>query len=142
MPFIYMAPGVKAMLLIGCLAILGQEGPLHCTGIELSTMNPSSEEVLKNTELNGANGFNKSNSNRRSVQFIRAVNFRQKSQRQNLKSLLFGKAKRKEVKPTSICRINKDRVCVTDTVNGMVIIIDNNGIIKKKLTHVKGIKIS
>lgn len=92
-------------------------------------------------ESNGANGFNESHTANRSVQFIRGIYFQHKSQEKNLKTFLLGKGKKKDVKPTSIFRLSKDRLCVIDTVNGAMIVLDNHGKIKKMVTHVKGLKI-
>jgi sugar lactone lactonase YvrE len=89
----------------------------------------------------GSNRVNESPSGKRSVQFIRAIYFRRQSREKTLKTFLLGKGKKKDVNPSSVCRLDKDRLCVTDAVNGAVIVMDNNGKIKKILTHVKGIKI-
>lgn len=77
----------------------------------------------------------------RSVRFFKTIHFQGKWEKKNLGSFLLGKGKKKPIKPSSLCRIDEDRLCVTDTVNGSVIVIDNQGKIKKKLTRVKGFKL-
>lgn len=77
----------------------------------------------------------------KSVRFFKSIHFQGKSEKKNLGSFLLGKGEKKHIKPSSICRLNEHRLCITDTINGLVVIIDNQGKIKKKLTHVKGFKI-
>lgn len=101
----------------------------------------SPDKPLMTIEFAGSNGFNESPSGKRFIQFIRAIYFRRQSRGKNLETFLFGKGKEKDVNPSSVCRLDKDRLCVTDAVNGAVIVMDNNGKIKKIMTHVKGIKI-
>ena len=111
------------------------------TGMDLWVRSTNPDKPLMSIEFDGSNGFNESPTGKRSVQFIKAIYFRHKSREKNLKPFLFGKGKKQEVNPSSLCRLSKDRLCVTDTVNGLVIIMENTGKIKKILTHVKGIKI-
>lgn len=108
-------------------------------GLLARSASPDKPSMLIESE--GSDGFNESPPGNQSVQFIRSIYFRHKSREKTLKTFLFGKGKKKEIKPSSICRLGKDRLCVTDTINGAVIVMDNNGKIKKILTHVKGIKI-
>jgi len=111
------------------------------TGMDLWVRSTNPDKPLMSIEFDGSNGFNESPTGKRSVQFIKSIYFRHKSREKNLKTFLFGKGKKQEVNPSSLCRLGKDRLCVTDTVNGVVIIMENTGKIKKILTHVKGIKI-
>ncbi len=124
-----------------CIGLTGSWGLFKGTGTGLREPSTNPDKLLMTIEFAGSNGVNESPSGKRSVQFIRAIYFRRQSRGKNLETFLFGKGKEKEVKPSSVCRLSKDRLCVTDAVNGAVIVIDNNGKIKKILTHVKGIKI-
>lgn len=76
-----------------------------------------------------------------SVIFVKNIYFKSESNNKKVASFLFGQTKRKEIKPYSLCRIGESRLCVTDSDNGIIIIIDNNGEILKKITHIKGQKI-
>jgi DNA-binding beta-propeller fold protein YncE len=76
-----------------------------------------------------------------SVRFVRSIDLNGKTGGKNIKTFLLGKKAKKGFNPFSICRLGENRLCVTDTVNGAVIIMDNRGKIKKMVTHVKGIKI-
>ncbi|NIM12637.1 MAG: 6-bladed beta-propeller [Candidatus Aminicenantes bacterium] len=76
-----------------------------------------------------------------SVRFVRTLDLSGKTGKKNIKTFLLGKKEKKGCKPFSICRLGENRLCVTDTVNGAVIVLDNNGRIKKTVTHVKGFKI-
>jgi hypothetical protein len=120
---------IKPVILAGTVGLLCAGGLFPGTDTAVASRSPRPHSSF---HAAGAN---------RSVQFIKAIHFRPKSREKSLKTFLLGKGKKKEVKPTSICRLGKDRLCVTDTVNGTVIVLDNNGKIKKMLTHVRGIKI-
>jgi DNA-binding beta-propeller fold protein YncE len=74
----------------------------------------------------------------KSVRFCKSIHFQARSEKKNLGAFLLGKGEKKQVKPSSICRLDEHRLCITDTINGSVIITDNQGKIKKKLTRVKG----
>jgi len=76
----------------------------------------------------------------KSVRFFKSIHFQGKWEKKNLGTFLLGKGREKQVKPSSLCRLDEDRLCVTDTIDGLVIIMDNQGKIKKKLTRVKGFK--
>jgi DNA-binding beta-propeller fold protein YncE len=77
----------------------------------------------------------------KSVRFLKSIQFQGKSGKKTLGTFLLGKGEKSHIKPSSLCRLNEHRLCITDTINGLVVIIDNQGKIKKKLTHVKGFKI-
>jgi DNA-binding beta-propeller fold protein YncE len=77
----------------------------------------------------------------KSVRFFKSIYFQGKGGKKNLGTFLLGKGKKNLIKPSSLCRLNEHRICITDTINGLVVIIDNQGKIKKKLTRVKGFKI-
>ncbi|MCP5107052.1 MAG: 6-bladed beta-propeller [bacterium] len=80
--------------------------------------------------------------NSQSVEHVRNIQIKYKGgMNQSVKSFLFGKKKGEQVKPYALCRLSPDRMCVTDAVNGAVYIIDAGGIIKKKITRVKGIRL-
>ncbi|MCK4761279.1 MAG: 6-bladed beta-propeller [Candidatus Aminicenantes bacterium] len=75
-----------------------------------------------------------------SVKLVRTINFLDSAkQKKSLKTFIFGRKKRKAVKPCAICRVNAEFICVTDSVNGAVLLIDKQGKIKKRITRVKGI---
>ena len=76
----------------------------------------------------------------KSVRFLKSIHFQARSEKKNLGTFLLGKGREKQVKPSSLCRLNEQRLCITDTINGLVIIMDNQGKIIKKLTHIKGFK--
>ncbi len=75
------------------------------------------------------------------VKFQKDIRLNGGDTKNTLTSVLFGKKKKMEFYPSSICRISHDRLCTTDGVNGAVIIIDNNGNFVKKITHVNGARI-
>ena len=131
----------KAIIVTCCIGLIGAGSLFYGTGMGLLAQSTSPDKPLMPIEAGGSEGFNESPPGNQSVQFIRSIYPRHKSREKNLKTFLFGKGKKKEVKPSSMCRLRKDQLCVTDTVNGAVIVMDNNGKIKKILTHVKGIKI-
>jgi len=78
----------------------------------------------------------------RSIQHVKTIPLQYRSAgKKSLKSLIFGRKKMRPVKPCALCRISSDLLCVTDSVNGAIIFIDSEGDIKKRITHIKGIKI-
>ncbi|MFC2155948.1 6-bladed beta-propeller [Acidobacteriota bacterium] len=78
----------------------------------------------------------------RSIQHVRTIRFHDNSaKKKSVNSLIFGRKKTKAVKPCAICRVDADLLCVTDAVNGTIIFSDTKGNIKKRITHIKGIKI-
>lgn len=74
------------------------------------------------------------------IQFVREIHLTGAQGKQSLKNLILGKTKKKDIKPSAICRINRHLLCITDAVNGSVIVLDNNGRIKKKISRAKGLK--
>lgn len=130
------------MVILTCgIGLTGSWGLLKGRAMEMAERCASPGKPLMIIAFAGSNGFNESPSDKRSVQFIRAIYFRRQSREKNLETFLFGKGNKKDINPSSVCRLDKDRLCVTDAVNGAVIVMDNNGKIKKIMTHVKGIKI-
>jgi DNA-binding beta-propeller fold protein YncE len=80
--------------------------------------------------------------NSQSVEHVRNIQIKYKSDlKKSVKSFIFGKKKGGEVKPYALCRLSADRLCVSDAMNGAVYIIDQQGIIKKKISKVKGIQL-
>ena len=78
-----------------------------------------------------------------SIKYVRTIQIQHKSgAKKSIESFLFGKKSEEKVKPYALCRLGSDRLCVTDAVNGAVYLIDSQGIIQKKITKVKGIKIA
>lgn len=76
-----------------------------------------------------------------SVQWVKTISLNGKPGRKSIKTVLLGRRKQQHIKPASICRVNPGRLCVTDAISGTVILLDNNGKIKKRITHVKGVKL-
>lgn len=76
------------------------------------------------------------------VKHVESIEIKYKSDlKKSMKSVLFGKKKDTQIKPYALCRLGPDRLCVTDAMNGAVYIIDTEGIIKKKIDRVKGIRL-
>jgi len=75
-----------------------------------------------------------------SVKFFKAVPF-DKAAKGNLTSFLLGKKKQEPVNPFSICPIGNDRFCVTDAVNGTILILNAGGKVLKKISHLHGMKL-
>lgn len=76
-----------------------------------------------------------------SVKWVKTIFLNGKPGRKSIKTVLLGRRKQQHIKPASICRVNAQRLCVTDSISGNVILMDNNGKIKKQITHVKGVKL-
>jgi len=75
-----------------------------------------------------------------SVKLVRTIRFQDSAkQNKSLKTFIFGRKKSKAVNPCAICRVNADLLCVTDSVNGAVLLIDEQGKVKKRITRIKGI---
>lgn len=80
--------------------------------------------------------------NAQSVKHVKSIPIRYKSDvKKSVKSFLFGKEKEEPVKPYTLCRLGPDRLCAVDAINGAVYIIDDEGMIKKKIDNVKGIRL-
>lgn len=77
-----------------------------------------------------------------SVKFLKTVDFQKGKGKRSVTSFLLGKKSKTEINPTAICRLTPDRLCITDSVNGAVIIIDNNGKVKKKITRARGLRLA
>lgn len=78
----------------------------------------------------------------RSIQHVRTIRFHEGSaNKKSVKSFIFGSKKTETVNPCALCRVGADLLCVTDAVNGSIIFSDTNGNIRKRITHIKGIKI-
>jgi DNA-binding beta-propeller fold protein YncE len=75
------------------------------------------------------------------VKFDRVIHLNGGRGKKSLKNIILGKTSKKDIKPSAICRINPHLLCITDAVNGSVIIMDNNGNIKKKISRVKGLRL-
>jgi len=75
------------------------------------------------------------------IKFVKVIHLNGSQGKQSLKDFILGKTKKKGIKPSAICRINRHLLCITDAVNGSVVILDNNGKIKKKISRVKGLKL-
>lgn len=75
------------------------------------------------------------------VKFVKSIHFKRGGKRNSIGSLILGQREEEKIKPTSICRVRPGILCVTDSIHGLVVIIDDNGIIKKKIGIVKGFKI-
>ncbi|MCK5056286.1 MAG: hypothetical protein KAT34_06500 [Candidatus Aminicenantes bacterium] len=75
-----------------------------------------------------------------SVELVGTISFQDSGeQKKSLKTFIFGRKKRKPVNPCAICRVNAEFICVTDSVNGAVLLIDKQGKVKKRITRIKGI---
>jgi DNA-binding beta-propeller fold protein YncE len=80
--------------------------------------------------------------NSQSVEHVKSISIRYKSDaKKSVKSFLFGKEKEELVKPYALCRLGPDILAAADAMNGVVYIIDEGGIIKKKIDNVKGIRL-
>ena len=80
--------------------------------------------------------------NSQSVKHVKSIPIRYKSDvKGSVKSFLFGKEKEERVKPYALCRLGPDRLAAADAMNGAVFIIDDEGMIKKKIDNVKGIRL-
>lgn len=78
----------------------------------------------------------------RSVKHVKTIRFHEGSvKKKSLKSIILGRKKTNAVKPAALCRLNPALLCVTDAVNGAVLLLDARGNIKKRVTRVRGIKI-
>lgn len=77
-----------------------------------------------------------------SVEHVKNLQLKKKGTGKSVASFLMGKKKQADIKPTSICRVTPDRLCLTDSVNGAVLIIDNTGKIIKTIARVKGLRLS
>jgi sugar lactone lactonase YvrE len=77
----------------------------------------------------------------KSVKFVKAIHF-QKAAKKSVTNFLLGKKRSKGgINPVSLCRIAPGRLCITDSVNGTVIILSDSGKTLKRITRVKGIKL-
>lgn len=76
-----------------------------------------------------------------SVRWVKTISLEGKREGSGIKAVLLGRRQRQPIKPASICRVNPRQLCVTDAISGTVILLDNNGKIKKRITHVKGVKL-
>ena len=75
------------------------------------------------------------------VKFVKSIHFKRGGEKNAIASFLLGKRKEEKIKPSSICRIKPGVLCVTDTINGWIVILNNEGIIQKKIGSIKGSKI-
>ena len=76
-----------------------------------------------------------------SIKFLRSLSFKNKSDKKNLKTFLFGRSRRPDIYPASISRVGADRVCITDALNGLVFLADNRGKIKQRIGRIKKYKL-
>lgn len=78
----------------------------------------------------------------RSIRHVKTIHFHDGSaKKKSVKTFIFGKKQAAAVKPAALCRVGPGLLCVTDAANGIVLFIDDNGNIKKRIARVKGIKI-
>lgn len=76
-----------------------------------------------------------------SMKFVKAIYLPKPAGKASVASLLLGKKKKKPLNPVSICRLSPDRLCLTDSVNGKIIILNGRGKILKRIDKVKGVKL-
>ncbi len=78
----------------------------------------------------------------KSIKFVKAILFQKSPKKKSAVSFLLGKKKSKGgINPVSLCRIPADRLCITDSVNGTVIILSRSGKTLKRINRVKGVKL-
>ena len=78
----------------------------------------------------------------KSIKFIKTIALQKSTHNKTVASFLLGdKKKGQAFNPVSICRINSHHICITDAMNGIVAIIDNNGMWVKKIKRIKGFKL-
>ena len=73
-----------------------------------------------------------------SVQFVRSIQLDSGSHKKTIGSFLLGRKKQVAFKPGSLCLLPDHTLCVTDAVNGAVVLLDSRGKIKKHITDFKG----
>ena len=76
-----------------------------------------------------------------SIKFIRAIQIKNRLGKKSIGTFLLGKKKEEKIKPNSLCRITPNTLCVTDAINGLIVILDNDGNILKRIATVKGVKL-
>ncbi|MCP5052404.1 MAG: hypothetical protein GY940_34875 [bacterium] len=70
------------------------------------------------------------------VEFVKAIDLKNLRGKKNFGSFLLGKKKQSAIIPGSICLLGDRFLCLTDSVNGAVIILDKTGKIEKRITRV------
>jgi 6-bladed beta-propeller len=77
----------------------------------------------------------------KSIKHIKTISFIKGKKAKSVTSWLLGRKKQESVNPVSICMVGSDKYCITDAVQGAVIILRDNGKVIKRITHVKGVKL-
>ena len=75
-----------------------------------------------------------------SVKFQKSIDLQKRGNKKSVASFLLGKKADTGIKPCAVCRLTPGELCITDSVNGAVVIIDNNGKVKKTITRVRGLR--
>ncbi len=68
------------------------------------------------------------------VRFVRSIDLNPEPEK-SLASVILGSRPKQAVNPGSIACIGDDRYCVTDAINGAVLILDSQGDMKKRITR-------
>ncbi|MCP4217811.1 MAG: 6-bladed beta-propeller [bacterium] len=76
-----------------------------------------------------------------SVKLVDTIPFGTSAKKKNVASFLLGKKKKKTINPFAICLLSGERLCITDVVNGAVLILRKDGKKLKTIRRVKGVNL-